>query len=98
MAVLARVGWVLRRPWLEFRVRRRLGGRMEFSCCFSGDSVSSPEMGQLVIFDQRAVDAGDDDPVSQQFYAHKACFAAAFTPEHRMFIWELEEDDPSSDE
>jgi hypothetical protein len=60
----------------------------KFSCCFCGKAGVLPEALQLVVFEQREVDSGQDDPPSQQFYAHRTCLEAAVTPQHRIFMWD----------
>jgi hypothetical protein len=66
---------------------------MEFSCCFCGEGGVLREGLQLVVLEQREIDSGEDDPRSQQLYAHKACLEGAVTPEHRMFFWESDQDE-----
>jgi hypothetical protein len=60
---------------------------LEFSCCFCGRSGRFEEELQLVVYEQREIESGDPEPESQSFYAHKACFERAVTPEHRIFLW-----------
>jgi hypothetical protein len=62
-------------------------------CCFCGDPVAWRDALQLVLFEQREIDSGEEDPQSQQFWAHKPCLEAAVAPTHRMFFWESDEDE-----
>jgi hypothetical protein len=55
------------------------------SCCFCGQGLALSDALQVIVEPQASLEANADE--AQSWFAHRRCFEAAITPEHRVFRW-----------